>query len=241
MSRPDFSGPDTPAAPIHRLSNGRYEVAISAVGSGQSSCRGLALNRWRNDPVADNLGFFFYLRNLDSGRFWSVGHQPARRLSPSYRVVSSANRFTVSREDEGIEAGMQVSLATGTALEIRRLALHNASERPRRIELTSYLEVVLFPGAADAAHAAFAKLFLQTQLAPAHNALLARRRCAATTRPGPGWCMRWLAAVSLSGRPTGCVSSVVGAPRRSPLQCWASRRSPVRSVMCSTPCSACER
>ncbi len=179
--------------PIHRLSNGTYEVAISDVGSGQSSCRGLALNRWANDPVADDLGYFFYLRDLDTGRVWSLGHQPVCRSNAGYRVTMSGDRFTVDREDEGIEARMEVTLAVGVDLEMRRLTLRNLSRWLRRIELTSYLEVVLFPGTADAAHAAFAKLFLQTELAPAYQALLARRR------PCGDECWPWLVHALVGG------------------------------------------
>ena len=48
--------------------------------------------------------------------------------------------------------------------------------RVREIELTSYAEIVLAPPAADAAHPAFSKLFVQTEFVPEIGALLATRR-----------------------------------------------------------------
>src|SRR5262249_55645277 len=63
-----------------------------------------------------------------------------------------------------------------TCAEVRRVTLTNLGHRARDLELTSYLEVVLGPHAADLAHPAFGKLFLETEWVPAHEALLCRRR-----------------------------------------------------------------
>jgi N,N'-diacetylchitobiose phosphorylase len=176
MSTHDYTDPNAAPAVLHRLSNGRYEVLISDTGGGVSSCDGLALTRWRADPVEDDLGTFVYLRDLDDGRFWSLGYQPTRTPAGTYRSEAAGGSFALAREDDGIAARLQVNVAAEADIELRRIELTNASSRPRRIELTSYLEVVLFPAAADDAHSAFAKLFVQTEWDSAHAALLARRR-----------------------------------------------------------------
>jgi N,N'-diacetylchitobiose phosphorylase len=176
MSTEHFSDPRAPAAPVHRLSNGRYQVQISNTGAGQSSWNGLALNRWRNDAVQEDLGSILYLRDRDDGSFWSIGYQPTRTPTPSYRTEAGDGRFLLERTDAGIEARLEVTVAPETDLEHRRLRLQNRSDRPRWIEVTSYLEVVLFYAEADAAHPAFAKLFVETERDPASGALLARRR-----------------------------------------------------------------
>jgi len=51
------------------LSNGRYSVVLTQVGSGYSTCDGLDVTRWREDC---------YIRDLDGGRAWSAGRQPLR-------------------------------------------------------------------------------------------------------------------------------------------------------------------
>ncbi len=165
----------SPAA-LHRLANGRYEILISASGAGRSSWNGLALNRWRDDPIEDDLGGLLYLRDLESGAFWSAGLQPTRVTSPSYRTWLDGERFVLEREDAGIAARLEVSVDPVLDLERRRLTLTNQSPSPRSIELTTYLEVVLFPAEADGAHPAFAKLFVQTERDPVSGALLAHRR-----------------------------------------------------------------
>ncbi|MGA7981458.1 MAG: hypothetical protein WCA32_14720 [Chromatiaceae bacterium] len=89
MSTNQLTSPHASTAAIHRLSNGRYQVLISDTGAGQSSWNGLALNRWRNDPIEDDLGSILYLRDLDNGRFWSLGYQPTRTPTGRYRAASA--------------------------------------------------------------------------------------------------------------------------------------------------------
>jgi cellobiose phosphorylase len=195
MSTHPCTDPNAAPATLHRLSNGRYEVLISDTGSGVSSCDGLALTRWHADPVEDDLGTVVYLRELDDGRFWSLGYQPTRTPPGVYRTEAAGGSFLLEREDDGIVARLQVSVAIEADLELRRIELRNASSRVRRIEVTSYLEVVLYPAGADDAHPAFAKLFVQTERDAEHGTLLARRRPRATHERWP-----WL------------VHALVGAP-----------------------------
>ncbi|HMA24782.1 MAG TPA: hypothetical protein VKP00_12325, partial [Gemmatimonadaceae bacterium] len=74
----------------------------------------------------------------------------------------------------------------GEQAEIRRITLVNRSQVTRVIELTSYAEVVLCPAAADRAHPAFQKLFVQTEWVP-EATLLASRRPRSSDETWP-WC-----------------------------------------------------
>src|SRR5262249_27597818 len=60
--------------------------------------------------------------------------------------------------------------------EVRRVTIANLGNRTREIELTSYAEVVLAPQAADNAHPAYSKMFVQTEFVASAGALLATRR-----------------------------------------------------------------
>jgi N,N'-diacetylchitobiose phosphorylase len=197
METDRFLQTNTPPAALHRLSNGRYEVSISDTGAGASSCDGLALTRWRADPVEDDLGTIVYLRDLDDGRFWSLGYQPTRTPAEVYRTDASGGNFVLERENDGLAARLQVSVSADADLELRRLLLRNTASQPRRIEVTSYLEVVLYHAGADAAHPAFAKLFVQTERDAAHGALLARRRPRAVHERWP-WLVHALVGVPAS-------------------------------------------
>ncbi|MFB1488474.1 MULTISPECIES: GH36-type glycosyl hydrolase domain-containing protein [unclassified Thiocapsa] len=165
---------------VYRLSNGRYAVSFSEVGSGVSSWHWIGLTRGRADPVIDDLGSILYLRDLKTGRSWSAGYQPTRVPASLYRCRAVGEgpeaRVALERETEELFIRLTLGVEAASDLECRRLSLQNRSARARRIEVTSYLEVVLNDPSADAAHPAFSKLFVQTDRDAASGALLAWRR-----------------------------------------------------------------
>ena len=61
-------------------------------------------------------------------------------------------------------------------IELRRTKITNRSQQRRAIEITSYAEVAIAPPAADDIHPAFSKLFVQTEILAARNAVLCTRR-----------------------------------------------------------------
>lgn len=172
--------------PFHTLSNGRYTVCLTAVGAGGSFWGDLALTRWHADPVEDDLGFLLYLRDCASGQFWPLSRQPALISSGRHASRFGPNWAALRSVHHGIAAEMTVLVPPDLTGELRRVVLRNLSDQTRRIEWTSYAEVVLHAAAADAAHPAFSKLFIQTEHDPATGALLARRRPRATGEP-VGW------------------------------------------------------
>ena len=166
----------------HSLSNGRYTTFLTTAGTGYSAWGELALTRWNADPTEDGDGFFLYLRDLDSGLFWSMG-QPSLKAPTASGSRLGAGLIELARRDEGIEARLEICVPAQHDLELRRVTLRDLSGRPRRIELTSYAEIVLNAPPADAAHPAFSKIFIQTEWVAATRALLARRRPRAPDEP----------------------------------------------------------
>jgi len=79
-----------------------------------------------------------------------------------YKVTCYPNAIKYSRKDGNILTQLFVVVSPQDPVEIRRVTLTNLSQHSRDIQLTSYLEVVLDRLAADAAHPAFSKLFIQT-------------------------------------------------------------------------------
>ena len=67
--------------------------------------------------------------------------------------------------------------------EVRRISLTNSGRRAREIELTSYAELVLAPPAADNAHPAFSKMFVETEYLAEFGALIATRRPRSPSEP----------------------------------------------------------
>ena len=78
---------------VRPLANGRYATLLTAAGTGYSAWGELALTRWNADPTEDGDGFFLYLRDLDSGVFWSMGQPvpktPTSQTSRSFGVSNT--------------------------------------------------------------------------------------------------------------------------------------------------------
>ena len=171
-----FTDPNTPAPEVHLLSNGRYHVMATNAGGGYSRRRDLAVTRWREDVTADCWGTFIYLRDLDTGRYWSAAYQPTLRKADHYESIFVQARAEYRRRDQAIEAHTEISVSPEDDVEIRRVTLANLSSRTRHIEVTSYAEVVLAPLNADLAHRSFSNLFVQTEILPERQAILCTRR-----------------------------------------------------------------
>jgi cyclic beta-1,2-glucan synthetase len=171
LRSPHQSTPQT-----HLLSNGRYSVMLTGVGSGYSLWQTLGVTRWREDPTCDAAGSYFFLRDIESGAVWSAGYQPSRVEPDSYEVSFNEDRVEFVRRDAAITTIMEVVVSPEEDAEVRRISIVNTGNRMRDLEITSYCELVLALPAADAAHPAFSKLFVQTEYAAKVSALLATRR-----------------------------------------------------------------
>ncbi len=170
------STPDTTVPEVQLLSNGRYHVMVTNAGGGYSRWKDIAVTRWREDTTCDNWGTFCYIHDLESNGYWSTGHQPSLRQAKSYEAVFSQGRAEFRRRDNDIETHTEIVVSPEDDIEMRRVHLTNRSRKKRSIEVTSYAEVVLTSGMADALHPAFSNLFVETEIIPQRNAILCTRR-----------------------------------------------------------------
>jgi cyclic beta-1,2-glucan synthetase len=171
-----FNTPATPAPEVHLLSNGRYHVTITNAGGGYSRWRDLAVSRWHEDPTRDCWGSFCYIRDVTTGEFWSVAHQPTLKPASRYEAIFSPGRAEFRRRDGELETHVEISVSPEDDVELRRVVITNLGRTTRTVELTSFSEVVLTTPAADAAHPAFSNLFVQTELLRPRQAILCTRR-----------------------------------------------------------------
>ncbi len=167
----------------HLLSNGRYSVMVTAVGSGYSRWRDIAITRWREDVSCDGWGSYIFLRDVRSGETWSAGYQPTGIEPDSYDVAFSEDRAEIIRNDGAITTTLEIAISPEDDAEVRRVSITNHGNRAREIDLTSYAEVALARQADDVAHPAFAKLFVETEFVPHLGAVLATRRQRSSADP----------------------------------------------------------
>ncbi|MGH7179556.1 MAG: GH36-type glycosyl hydrolase domain-containing protein, partial [Tepidisphaeraceae bacterium] len=193
-----FTTPHTSIPEVHLLSNGRFHVMVSAGGGGYSRWRELAITRWREDTTRDSWGTFIYLRELATGEYWSVAHQPTLKPARNYEAIFPQARAEFRRRDNELDAHTEIAVSPEDDIELRRVTLTNRGRTRRTIELTSYAEVVLANPAADNAHPAFSKLFVQTQLLRQRQAILCARRPRSSSERPP-WMFHLMAIHGTQG------------------------------------------
>jgi cyclic beta-1,2-glucan synthetase len=178
-----FTSPHESPPRAHLLSNGSYTVMVTAAGSGYSAWRGIHLTRWREDPTRDPWGSFVFLRDTRGGEVWSAGYQPSGVEPERYAALYAEDRAEIQRRDGSLATTLEILVSAEDDAEVRQVSLTNLGTRTRELELTSYAELALAPPGVDAAHPAFAKLFVETEFVPGLGALLATRRPRAPGEP----------------------------------------------------------
>ena len=166
--------------PTHLLSNGRYTVALRANGAGVSRWHAFNVTRWRDDPLRDGHGTFFYLRDIEKDgkkhELVSLTALPAPGTGWTYRSRFLAEQVQFDASGDGLQVRTTVLISPEDDTELRNITLHNAGRETRTLELVSCFEPVLSYPKADEAHPAFANLFVESRWEPAWRALLLTRK-----------------------------------------------------------------
>jgi cyclic beta-1,2-glucan synthetase len=171
-----FSSAHNATPATHLLSNGIYSTMLTSAGSGYSRWGKLAITRWREDAACDDFGCYIFLRDIHSNEVWSAGFQPSGKEPDAYHVAFNEDRAEFTRQDSTLTTTLDVVVSSEDDAEVRRVSIANTGLLVREIEITSYAELVLAPQAADIAHPAFSKLFVETEFLADVGALLATRR-----------------------------------------------------------------
>ncbi|MBC7990025.1 MAG: cyclic beta 1-2 glucan synthetase, partial [Luteimonas sp.] len=187
-----FRTADTARPALQMLSNGRYHVMLTSAGGGYSRLGDMAVTRWREDGTRDHWGSFCFLRDVDSGEFWSTAYQPSAVPVQDYAAIFSDAKAEFRGRKHGFETHTEIAVSPEDDIELRRLRITNRTRSPRTVEITTYAEVVLAPAISDELHPAFSNLFVQTELVPAKQAIVCTRRARAHDEVPP-WMFHLLA------------------------------------------------
>ncbi|MGB4850571.1 MAG: glucoamylase family protein [Saprospiraceae bacterium] len=135
----------TPAPWSNVLANKHFGSVISESGQSYTwyeNAHELRLTPWTNDPVIDNGGENFYLRDEESGRFWSPAPLPARGKS-LYTTRHGFGYSVFEHNEDGINTEMVVFVDIDKPVKFTVIKLRNHSGRRRRLSATGYVEWVL--------------------------------------------------------------------------------------------------
>lgn len=165
-----------PATPtVNYLSNGRYSLMITSDGDGFSKYDDRMLYRFRADIYA-NTGSYLYIKDVKNGRLWSAAYHPTAAEPEEYQAIFTPYQAEFKRRDGDISTHTLVSLDADHDIEIRKVIFTNHSKEEKRLEVTSYLEMVGDTHLAELSHPAFNKLFLESEFLEEDSIFLTRRR-----------------------------------------------------------------
>lgn len=164
------SGQETPAPWSNVIANDKFGTVISE--SGQSYTWGenaheFRLTPWNNDPISDPSGEAFYIRDEETGHFWSPMPKPMHSASP-YTTRHGFGYSVFEHVEDGIYSELWVYVAIDSPIKFSVLKIRNESGRPRKLSATGYVEWVMGDIRSKTA------MHVITQIDPATGAILAR-------------------------------------------------------------------
>ncbi len=139
-------GPALPPAPwTNVLANPRFGCLVTEAGLGYSWAGNSQMNRltpWSNDPTSDQPGEVVYLRDEETGDFWTPTPLPLGPGAPvTVRHGQGYTRYThVSRN---LNQELLVFVPTDDPIKLVCLTVRNDDDRPRRLSATYYAEWTL--------------------------------------------------------------------------------------------------
>ena len=134
-----------PLAWTNAISNEGFGFLVSESGSGYTWSRNSRIHRltpWSNDPIRDPHGEALYVRDEDSGRFWSPVPGPA----PACAGYEAAHGFGYTRFNHfshGLEQETVMFVPRHDPVKIVRVRVTNRGTVARRVSLFSYQRLVL--------------------------------------------------------------------------------------------------
>ncbi len=138
-------GQMTPAPWVNVLANQNFGTVVSENGSAYTwaeNAHEFRLTPWPNDAVMDPPGEACYIRDEETGEFWSPTPRPARGDTP-YVIRHGFGYSVFEHHEHGIASELWTYVATDAPVKFIVLKLRNVSGRPRRMSVTGYWEWVL--------------------------------------------------------------------------------------------------
>ncbi len=138
-------GQTTPAPWINVLANSQFGSVISESGlayTWSENAHEFRLTPWSDDPVSDSGGEALYLRDEESGYFWSPTPLPGRGGRP-YVSRHGFGYSVFEHTESAIRSELWVYVAVDASVKFSVLKVRNESGRTRRLSATGYVEWVL--------------------------------------------------------------------------------------------------
>ena len=143
--------PQTPLPWINYLGSEDFFSLVSNTAGGYSFYRDARLRRLTryryNSSPLDMDGHHIYIK--DGGTVWNPGWQPTKTPLDRYSCRHGLGYTILEGEKDGICAAQELFVPKGDACELDRLTLTNRSDRPRELDVFSYVEFCLWDAVDD--------------------------------------------------------------------------------------------
>ncbi len=136
---------DTPQPWTNYLGTEKFATVLSANAGGYSFYNSPEYNRvtkFRPNFTQDRPGHYVYLRDQESGDFWSISWQPVAKSfdEAKYEVRHGLSYSKFFCEYNGIEAQKTIFIPKGEDLELWDVRIKNTGDKPRVISAFTYVE-----------------------------------------------------------------------------------------------------
>ncbi len=161
----------TPAPWINVLANPTFGCTVSEAGVGCTWALNSHENRittWNNDPVTDGSGEAIYIRDEDTGEFWSPTPLPVRTPEP-YVVRHGHGIVRFEHDTHGISHELDWFVSADDPVRVCRLRLTNHESEPRRLSVTQFVEWVLGDSRSRAQQLVVTWFDAENEILTAHN------------------------------------------------------------------------
>ncbi len=137
-------GRPTPMPWVNVVANPQFGTVISQSGGYTwfENAHEFRVTPWYNDPVSDRSGEAVYLRDENSGRFWSATPQPAPGAG-DYLNRHGFGYSVFEYSQYRIKSELWIYVDTIAPVKIWMLKVRNDSSAVRRLSATGFLELVL--------------------------------------------------------------------------------------------------
>ena len=139
----------TPMPWVNVMANPQFGTMVSESGGGFTwfgNSQRNRLTQWSNDPVLDPPSEVVYIRDEQTGDFWSITPSPVKSDDPC-RVRHAAGYSLFERNSFGLDQQLKQFVPNdadgGAPIKFQQITLCNDTDRWRDISVTFYVELTL--------------------------------------------------------------------------------------------------
>jgi len=127
------------------IANKDFGFLVTESGGGYTwsgNSRENRLTPWSNDPVRDPLGEAIFIRDIETGKYWSPTPGPVKTKN-NYQVKHAFGYSSFSTRNNEVFSDLYLTASVDKKVKWWNLKLSNGSNQPKKLEIFLYLEWVL--------------------------------------------------------------------------------------------------